>query len=280
MAFRQKGHRHGGNQAGGREAQSRGCQVASRADQPGHCKLRRACKQRCQRAQQDRDRQVGRSRSQFHRQKVRMWSEIASPICTGGFGRTASLQDACLASQTARLAPSRASQLLGAKRGIIPDHILSSACAGGLFDAQVGECAPSQSGKVSFMQACQPVPVTLNAASTGGLWRPPSAICQIAASAYCNWAGAIFVDDLHVNAGSRAKTAMQRARVLAKRLLSGVSLVSNKSSHCISCEEFKYSKSFAARARLLQIQIGADCLCRSRALATKAHQFRLVRHRK
>ena len=59
----------------------------------------------------------------------------------------------------------------------------------------------------------------------------------------------------------------------------GKCLVSNKSSLCISCEEFKHSKSFAARARLLQIQIGADCLCRSRALATKAHQFRLVRHR-
>ncbi len=55
---------------------------------------------------------------------LRMWSEITSPICTGGFGRTASLQDACLASCTARLAPGRASQLLGAKRGVIPDHIL------------------------------------------------------------------------------------------------------------------------------------------------------------
>ena len=55
-----------------------------------------------------------------------MWSEITSPICTGGFGRTASLQDACLASCTARLSPSRASQLLGAKRGVIPDHILRS----------------------------------------------------------------------------------------------------------------------------------------------------------
>ena len=59
----------------------------------------------------------------------------------------------------------------------------------------------------------------------------------------------------------------------------GKCLVSNKSSLCISCEEFKHSKSFAARARLLQIQIGADCLCRSRALATKAHRFRLVRLR-
>ena len=56
---------------------------------------------------------------------LRMWSEITSPICTGGFGRTASLQDACLASCTARLAPGRASQLLGAKRGVIPDHIQS-----------------------------------------------------------------------------------------------------------------------------------------------------------
>ena len=63
------------------------------------------------------------NRSDSHR--LRMWSEITSPICTGGFGRTASLQDACLASCTARLAPSRASQLLGAKRGVIPDHILS-----------------------------------------------------------------------------------------------------------------------------------------------------------
>ena len=59
----------------------------------------------------------------------------------------------------------------------------------------------------------------------------------------------------------------------------GKCLVSNKSSLCMSCEEFKHSKSFAARARLLQIQIGADCLCRSRALATKAHRFRLVRLR-
>ncbi len=57
----------------------------------------------------------------------------------------------------------------------------------------------------------------------------------------------------------------------------GKCLVSNMSSLCKSCEAFKYSKSFAARARLLQIQMGADCLCRSRALATKAVQFRLVR---
>ena len=57
---------------------------------------------------------------------LRMWSEITSPICTGGFGRTASLRDACLASCTARLAPSRASQLLGANRGVIPDHILNA----------------------------------------------------------------------------------------------------------------------------------------------------------
>ena len=62
---------------------------------------------------------------QFRLVRLRMWSEITSPICTGGFGRTASLQDACLASCTARLAPSRASQLLGAKRGVIPDHILN-----------------------------------------------------------------------------------------------------------------------------------------------------------
>ena len=54
-------------------------------------------------------------------------------------------------------------------------------------------------------------------------------------------------------------------------------LVSNKSSLCESCEEFKYSKSFVARARLLQIQIGTDCLFRSRALAPNAVQFRLVR---
>ena len=59
----------------------------------------------------------------------------------------------------------------------------------------------------------------------------------------------------------------------------GKCLVANKSSLCIRCEEFKHSKSFAARARLLQIQMGADCLCRSRALATKAHRFRLVRLR-
>ena len=57
----------------------------------------------------------------------------------------------------------------------------------------------------------------------------------------------------------------------------GKCLVSNKSSLCKSCEEFKHSKSFAARARLLQIQIGADCLCRRCTLATKAHRFRLVR---
>ena len=30
--------------------------------------------------------------------RLRMWSGITSPICTGGFGRTASLQDAFLAS--------------------------------------------------------------------------------------------------------------------------------------------------------------------------------------
>ena len=59
----------------------------------------------------------------------------------------------------------------------------------------------------------------------------------------------------------------------------GKCLVSNKSSLYTSCEEFKHSKSFVARARLLQIQIGADCLCRSRALAPKAVQFRLVRLR-
>ena len=59
----------------------------------------------------------------------------------------------------------------------------------------------------------------------------------------------------------------------------GKCLVSNKSSPCISCEEFNHSKSIAARARLLQIQIGASCLCRSRALATKAVQCRLVRLR-
>ena len=60
----------------------------------------------------------------------------------------------------------------------------------------------------------------------------------------------------------------------------GKCLVSNKSSLYTSCEEFKHSKSFVARARLLQIQIGADCLCRRRALATKAHRFRLVRLRR
>ena len=75
-----------------------------------------------------------------------MWSEITSPICTGGFGRTASLQDACLASCTARLAPSRASQLLGAKRGVIPDHILSGILlsqatgARGFFDRNHQTC--------------------------------------------------------------------------------------------------------------------------------------------
>ena len=67
------------------------------------------------------------------------------------------------------------------------------------------------------------------------------------------------------------------ARTVAKG--KSTTLVSNKSSLCISCEEFKHSKSFAARARLLQMQIGVDCLCRSRALATKAVQFRLVRLR-
>ncbi len=59
----------------------------------------------------------------------------------------------------------------------------------------------------------------------------------------------------------------------------GKCLVSNKSSLRTSCEEFKHSKSFVARAQLLQIQIGADCLCRSHAVATKAHRFRLVRLR-
>jgi putative IMPACT (imprinted ancient) family translation regulator len=46
----------------------------------------------------------------------RMWQEITSPIFCCGFGRAASLQVACLARQTARLAPSRASQLLAANR--------------------------------------------------------------------------------------------------------------------------------------------------------------------
>ena len=72
-----------------------------------------------------RSRALATKAHRFRLVRLRMWSEITSPICTGGFGRTASLQDACLASCTARLAPSRASQLLGAKRGVIPDHILS-----------------------------------------------------------------------------------------------------------------------------------------------------------
>ena len=55
--------------------------------------------------------------------------------------------------------------------------------------------------------------------------------------------------------------------------------VSNQSSLCISCEAFKYSKSFVARARLLQIQIGVGCLYRRPALVTKAHRFRLGRLR-
>ena len=50
-------------------------------------------------------------------------------------------------------------------------------------------------------------------------------------------------------------------------LVSLMRIAPNKSSLCISCEEFKYSKSFVARARLLQIQMDAACLCRSRALA-------------
>jgi len=37
------------------------------------------------------------------------------------------------------------------------------------------------------------------------------------------------------------------------------------------------AKSFVARARLPQIQTGAGCCCGSRALATKAVQFQLVR---
>ncbi len=63
---------------------------------------------------------------QFRPVRLRMWSEITSPICTGGFGRTASLQDACLASCTARLAPSRASQLLGANRELFPTTSLGA----------------------------------------------------------------------------------------------------------------------------------------------------------
>ena len=59
----------------------------------------------------------------------------------------------------------------------------------------------------------------------------------------------------------------------------GKCLVPDKSGLCKSCEEFRHSKSFVARARLLQIQVGVDCSCRSRALATMAHRFRRVRHR-
>ena len=51
-------------------------------------------------------------------------------------------------------------------------------------------------------------------------------------------------------------------------LVSLMRIAPNKSSLWKSCEEFKHSKSIAARTRLLQIQIGVDCLCRSRALAT------------
>jgi putative IMPACT (imprinted ancient) family translation regulator len=47
---------------------------------------------------------------------LKMWQEMTSPICCCGFGHAASLQAACLARQTARLAPSRASQLLAANR--------------------------------------------------------------------------------------------------------------------------------------------------------------------
>ena len=81
-----------------------------------------------------RSRALATKAHRFRLVRLRMWSGITSPICTGGFGRTASLQDACLTSCTARLAPSRASQLLGAKRGVIPDNILRS------LDSSIG-CA-------------------------------------------------------------------------------------------------------------------------------------------
>ena len=86
-----------------------------------------------------------------------MWSEITSTICTGGFGRTASLQDACLASCTARLAPSRASQRLGAKRGVIPDQILRS------LDSSIGrartglrQCVRARATTTQAHAACRP----------------------------------------------------------------------------------------------------------------------------
>ena len=82
----------------------------------------------------------------------------------------------------------------------------------------------------------------------------------------------IFVDTTSPGAVRRRRTSFRPACL-------GKCLVSNKSSLYTSCEEFKHSKSIAARARLLQIQIGADCLCRSRALATKVFRFRLVRLR-
>ena len=53
--------------------------------------------------------------------------------------------------------------------------------------------------------------------------------------------------------------------------------VSDNSSLCNFREEFKkVMKSFVARAQPPHIQIGTDCLSRSRALATKAVLFRLV----
>ena len=157
-----------------------------------------------------------------------MWSETTSPICTGGFGRTASLQDACLASCTARPAPSRASQLL----------------------VQNGELSPTTSLGAMRIKLTNML--------------------------------SIFADSLGQQA-SRFEPVVghgcsPKANLIFPACL-GKCLVTNKSSLCESCEEFNHSKSIAARARLLQIQMGADCLCRSRALATKAHRFRLVRLR-
>ena len=125
-----------------------------------------------------------------------------APIFTGGFGRTASLQNARSASCTARLAPSRASQLLGAKRGVIPDHILRR-YAHQTYQHVVVLCRQSWSG-IQF-------PI------------------------YCD---------------QRLFACSPAANLIFPACL-GKCLVSNKSSLCESCEEFKHSKSIAARARLL-----------------------------
>ena len=74
-----------------------------------------------------------------------MWSEITSPICTGGFGRTASLQDACLASFTSGLQQRIA--LVGAA-----ELVKSS-----LLEPLVSRHFPRQAGKMRFAAGEQPL---------------------------------------------------------------------------------------------------------------------------